>query len=499
MTRTCAVSPHPEATALGNRLLEEGRSAAEATVAMGAYLSVVMPHFCGIGGDAVWMVSDASGQVRALTGIGQAFDFTSKVSEISPRGPLSILTGAGAVSTWAEALRLFDVAPDLADLLGPAHQAARDGFVVTTSQEFWRNMRAEDMDDWPGFGPYAAAHAGEILKQPELAETFALLIRDGLASFYDGPLASRLAQDLNALGTPVTQSDLSRTRARNEAPLSLPYKGATLFAPPPPTQGITTLQIMGILARLDAAEPQATRSTALDYHLMVEAVKQAFLDRKELGDRKDAADWVTGLLSSDHLNACAARVNPEAALPWPEPYHQADTVYFAARDAQGGCVSALQSTYFDWGSGCVLSDTGVIWHNRGAGFSLDDGPNRLAPGQRPFHTLNPGIATRNGSPWLLYGTQGADGQPQTLTVLLRGLIDRDLSPTEALAQPRFLLGRTFSSNRDTLKIEPIGAEEELADRGHTLEILQSLSPLAGQAGCLRIEGHDIKGAHDPRR
>ncbi|WP_085786227.1 gamma-glutamyltransferase family protein [Ketogulonicigenium robustum] len=489
----CAISPHPEATKIGNALLADGHSAAAAAVAMGAYLSVAMPHFCGIGGDAVWLVSDRTGAVQAINGIGQAFDFTAQVDQIDTRGPRSILTTAAAVATWDAALRLFGDTTALSTLLGPAARAAADGIVVTPSQAFWRDMRAEEMAAWHGFAPYRNAPAGSLLRQPALANTLTALIENGLPDFYTGTLANTILDDLAQLGVPATAADLAATSARVTPALSVGYRGAQLYAPPPPTQGVTTLQIMGILAASGPA-----RTGAADYHLMVEAVKRAFLDRRTLDDSPQAHAAAIATLAPAHLQAQAAAIDPNQALPWPWPYNSADTVYFAAYDQNGGCVSALQSTYFDWGSGCVLPQTGLIWHNRGASFGLTDGPNRLAPRRRPFHTLNPGIATKGGKPWLLYGTQGADGQPQTLTVLLRHAIDQNLPPADALRAPRFLLGRTFSDGRDTLKLEPTGYEDALRALGHQISPIAPLSPLAGQAGMIRIEGETVTCAHDQR-
>ncbi|NLH80960.1 MAG: gamma-glutamyltransferase, partial [Phyllobacteriaceae bacterium] len=166
-------------------------------------------------------------------------------------------------------------------------------------------------------------------------------------------------------------------------------------------------------------------------------------------------------------------------------------------------VSVLQSTYFDWGSGVVAGDTGILWQNRGAAFGrADDDPNRFAPGKRPFYTLNPGLALADGRPRLVYGTQGADGQPQTLAMILTRLIDHRLDPLEALRRPRFLLGKTFSDGRDTLKIEVDAGAAVLADlarRGHQLSPIDAASPLAGQAGVIRIAADGrLDGAHDPR-
>ncbi|MCO5733321.1 gamma-glutamyltransferase family protein [Rhizobium sp. SSA_523] len=494
MSTSLAVSPHPQATDIGNRLLAEGRCAAEAAVAMGAHLSVAMPHFCGIGGDAVWMLADAGGHVRALSGIGRAFAFSDQVTRIATRGPGSILTTCGAVATWITALEASGRSDtDIAALLQPAISAARDGIIVTASQDFWREKRDAEMSGWPGFSNFADARCGSKLIQPELGESLEILAREGLRSFYEGSLAARILADLHMLGVDATAADLASLDCLNEAPLSLAYRDSVLHAPPPPTQGVTTLEIMGILERL--APP---KSRADEVHLMVEAVKRAFLDRRLIDDGPEAMALAKAFLSDTHLVRQSEAVDPARAAPWPQVFQEADTVYFAARDKNGNCVSALQSTYFDWGSGCRLGRTGIIWHNRGAGFSLGSGRNRLASGRRPFHTLNPGIATRNGVPWLLYGTQGADGQPQTLTVLLRQAIDHKLMPKEALAAPRFLLGKTFSDSGESLKIEVSGIEDELAALGHQISPLPTLSPLAGQAGMIRIEGDTVIGAHDPR-
>ncbi len=148
-------------------------------------------------------------------------------------------------------------------------------------------------------------------------------------------------------------------------------------------------------------------------------------------------------------------------------------------------------------------DTGILWQNRGAAFSTEPGhPNAFAPGKRPFYTLNPGMALRNGRPAMLYGTQGADGQPQTLAMLLTRLIDYGRTPADALAGGRFLLGRTFSDSHDTLKLEgqiDPSVMAELASRGHEVAPIAALSPLAGQAGIVVIGADgELSGAHDPR-
>lgn len=508
--RAMVTSPHYLASEAGRDVLRQGGNAIEAAVAMGAVLSVTYPHFCGIGGDAVWVIADRAGRRTCLLGIGQAAGSADAVTDIPTRGPGSVLTSAAAVDSWGHALGWsadnWNGTQSLSRLLEPAIVHADEGFPLSPSQAHWRAFRRGETDGWPGFAavftePVGAGGAGTRFRQPELATTLARIARHGHRDFYEGDLAARIAAGLAAAGAPLRPADLKATCTREVSPLELDYRGVTLLAPPPPTQGVTTLEIMGILERL--GHDRLREGSAADYHALVEAVKRAFLHRGEVGDPDFGAEPGGHRLAEESLSKMAADIDPQAALPWPHAHRSGDTVFLAATDAEGRSASVLQSLYFDWGSGVVAGDTGILWQNRGAAFSLQDGhPNRLRPGKRPFYTLNPGMALRNGRPALLYGTQGADGQPQTLSVLLTRVLDHGLSPSEALARPRFLLGRTFSDANDTLKIEAdLGEAEiaELAALGHDVAPIAARSPLAGQAGLIAIAGDGtVEGAHDPR-
>ncbi|HMC47488.1 MAG TPA: gamma-glutamyltransferase, partial [Caballeronia sp.] len=234
------------------------------------------------------------------------------------------------------------------------------------------------------------------------------------------------------------------------------------------------------------------------------AVKCAFVDRDRLvSDPEFNRVPVGDMLSTDTLDAHARSINLHKARAWPHVFRPGDTVFIGASDGQGRSVSLLQTVYFDWGSGVVAGDTGILWHNRGASFSVDPAHhNAVQPGKRPFHTLNPGMYLKDGRPHLLFGTQGADGQPQTLAAVLTRLIDYEMDPLSALARPRFLLGKTFSDTRDALKLEQdAGAEvfAALAARGHEVSAIAAQSPLAGHPGVIRIESDGaLSGAHDPR-
>lgn len=512
-------SPHELASQAGLDILKAGGNAVEAAIAIGTCLSVTYPHFTGLGGDAFMLIGDAAGKVLTVSGIGQAPahlpSWLGALQAIPQRGPMSMLTTAGNVDAMGQA---FEFSRDQLHgklswpaLLQPAVTLARNGFPYTASGDFWLNFRAADMHELPGvrrhFRPTGAAGAegaaGQLFRQPQLAQTLETLAERGHRDFYEGLLAQRLARGLRDAGSALTAADLARTRARVEPPLAQAYRGGVLLAHQPPTQGVTTLEIMGILERFDFA---SVREGSADYyHLLVEAVKLAFIDRdRYLADPDFSAMPCTDLLSAANLDRAASRINRERAQPWPHAFRHGDTVYVGAVDSMGNSVSMLQTIYFDWGSGVMAGDTGVLWHNRGAAFSLDPAhPNVIRPGKRPFHTLNPGIYMKDGAPRILYGTQGADGQPQTLAAILTRLIDYGMDPLVALERPRFLLGRTFSDSRDTLKLEcDAGAEVfgELSRRGHAIGMLPPQSPLAGQPGAILIDRAQgwISGAHDPR-
>ncbi|MDB5848563.1 MAG: gamma-glutamyltransferase, partial [Rhodoferax sp.] len=403
-TRGMVTSPHVGASQAGLDVLAAGGNAIEAAIAIAACLGVTYPHFSGFGGDAFMVIADAAGQVQTLSGIGQAAHnvdaYLGQGNQIPVRGPRSMLTTAAAVDVLGKALDIsrgdWHGRYSWASLLAPAITLAQEGFAVSESERFWLDFRQAEASAMPGvFAAFLIdgklPAAGQVRRQPQLAATLRALADRGPRDFYEGQLATVIARGLAAAGSPLTAADLARTQARIEAPLSVPYRNGQLIAHRPPTQGITTLEIMGILDRFDLQS--VAEGSADHYHLMVEAVKQAFIDRNRFVADPDHAEVpIDRLLSAAHLDAQAAAIDPMHARPWPHVFQTGDTVYIGTADAAGNAVSMLATVYFDWGSGVLVGDTGLLWHNRGAAFSLDPRhPNCIEPGKRPFHTLNPGI------------------------------------------------------------------------------------------------------------
>ena len=269
----------------------------------------------------------------------------------------------------------------------------------------------------------------------------------------------------------------------------------------PPTQGLAALMILALYDRL----PPAGAESFAHVHGLVEATKRAFRIRdRHVGD-PDLMDFDAQDILDDAalLDGLAAGIDPDRALPWPQPPSAGDTVWFGAVDRDGRAVSAIQSIYFEFGSGVVLPESGVLWQNRGASFRLaEDGWNALKPGRKPFHTLNPAMARLNDGRTLAYGTMGGEGQPQTQAAVFTryAMFGQDLQ--EAITAPRWLLGKTWGEESTSLKLEhrfDPALVECLRAAGHAVELLEPMTSVMGHAGAIvRHPDGGLEAATDPR-
>jgi gamma-glutamyltranspeptidase/glutathione hydrolase len=457
------VAPHFVAAGAGRAILAQGGNAVEAAIAVAAAIAVTYPHMNSIGGDGFWLIHRPGQPVTAIDACGAAaaradLDLYAGLENIPWRGPLAANTVAGAISGWAKARELAPGKLPLSELLAQAIGHARDGVTVTAGGGANAAAKGPELRDQPGayrdiFEPEGRPLVqGDLLRQPALAETLERLAHMGLDDFYRGDLALDIASDLATLGSPVALRDLSTHRAQETVPLTVSVTGATLFNHQPPTQGIASLLILALADRLKLG----ANGSFAHVHGLVEATKQAFLWRDaHCGDPAlMQADPRALLADRAALDAMAAHIDPVRALPWPQPSQLGDTVWFGAADKDGMVVSVIQSTYFEFGSGLVLPRTGITWQNRGASFRLaKDGWNALKPGRKPFHTLNPALAHFDDGRVMAYGTMGGEGQPQTQAALFSRYARQGIDLGQAIAEPRWLLGRTWGENSTSLKIE----------------------------------------------
>ncbi len=519
-------APHYLAAETGRRVLEDGGNALEAMIAMAAVITVVYPHMNSIGGDNFWLFYDAKKKVvKGINGSGRSgknasIDWYKERgwTAIPARGYEAANTVPGAVSGWDMAYTYSKESMGgrrtWRELLEPAVQLADGGFPVSDSQAYWTKMNVQEGNDrnlqrFPGFSrtflrggrPY---EAGERFRQRELADTLAYLQETGAAGFYTGKIARQIAAEMAAGNGLLTEEDFSGHQARWEEPLYVPYRSGMAANLPPNTQGMASLEILNILNQWDLG--RIPEGSAAYYQLMIEAAKEAFADRDQYLTDPDFADIpLKELLSPAHGKKQAEAIRrrtkwSDAGLLDPK----GDTVWLGAVDEEGNAVSMIQSIYYDFGSGIVAGGTGITLQNRGSFFSLDPGHiNRLEPRKRTFHTLNPPMLFKDGKSWLVYGTMGGEGQPQTQAALVTRIIDYGFSPSRAIDASRWLYGRSWGEAVNSVRIEGRAAAEvfqELEGLGYPVQRCEDYTDVMGHAGAIYIDpdtGMRTAGA-DPR-
>ena len=528
------VAPHHLAADSGAAVLRDGGSAIEAMVAAAATIAVVYPHMTGLGGDGFWLIYEPGQMPVAIDASGAAglrvtpdlyaSEHDGGAAVIPARGPLAANTVAGTVSGWALALAhdRRQVGPGsgsgaaangdvggarlpLARLLADAIALAETGFPVSAGQA---RLAAEKRAELQAVSGFAQAflqggegpEAGENFCQPALAATLRRLAEAGLDDFYGGDLGREIAAGLERAGSPLSADDLARHRARFVPPLSVDLSVGRIYNLPPPTQGMASLMILGLFDRLGVREADGFAHV----HGLVEATKSAFrLRDRHLGDPGRVTKEPQDLLSGPALDRLVSGISRDRAAPWPHPAAPGDTVWMGAVDRQGRAVSFIQSLYWEFGSGVVLPETGITWQNRGSAFVLDpSAPRALAPGRRPFHTLNPALARLRDGRVIAYGTMGGDGQPQTQAAILTRAAWFGQPLEQTVSAPRWLLGRTWGDDTTSLRLEgrfPLGVVGALRAAGHAVDLVEPFSQAMGHAGAVALHADGtIEGAADPR-
>lgn len=522
-------APHYLASQAGLKVLQEGGNAVEAAIAAAAAIGVVYPHMNGVGGDNFWLIYNAhEKELKALNASGRAaqgatIDFYQKqgYQKVPSRGPLAANTVPGAVAGWEQAfqysVKRMKGNHRWSDLLESAVHYAKEGFPVTPSQEYWTNANLDSSNNefrhLQRFSEFRriflkqdgmAFCAGEMMKQPDLALTLEGIAEEGSAFFYKGELAKQMALELQENGGILTYEDFAQHRSDWVNPISVQYRGYDVYNLPPNTQGFASLSILNILNQFDLQSME--EGSADYYHLIVEAIKLAFSDRdRYLTDPEFSPIPVDELLSIERGRELAQKIHFDSALNSGKPLDpKGDTVWFGVVDKDGNAVSCIQSIYHEFGSGFIPKNTGVLLQNRGSYFSLDPADvNCLQPQKRTFHTLNPAMLFKEGKPYIVYGTMGGEGQPQTQAALVTRLIDYGYTVQAAIEAPRWLYGRTWGAVSNSLKMEGRIEKEtihELQKRGHIAEVLEPYTDIMGHAGVIKIDPFtNVKlGGADPR-
>ena len=444
----------PLASAAGLRVLLDGGNAVDAAVAAAAVLNVVEPMMCGIGGDLFALYYEAAADtLHGLNATGRAGSRASAdelrgrgLERMPGSGPL-VVTVPGALDGWDELATRFGTRP-LADLLAPAIAYAEDGFPVSEIiAAQWKSAEAKLRRHPAAAANYLvdgerAPRHGEVFRSPDLARTFRRIADEGPEVFYRGEIADRIHDFLEAEGGFVTREDLAAHDSDWVEPISTTFRGVEVFQVPPNSQGFVALEMLNLLEGFDLAA--LGHNSAAYLHHLVEAKKLAFADRDAyLADPEHMRAPLETLLSKEYAEARRGEISGDRAAREVAPglTDDGDTIYLTVVDKDRNAVSLIYSLFGSFGSGLVVPGTGIALQNRGTGYSLEPGhPNELAPGKRALHTNMPGMAFRDGRPWITYGVMGGDMQPQGHTQVLLNRIEFGMHVQKAGEMPRFRHG-----------------------------------------------------------
>lgn len=496
-----AATSHPLATQVALQVMREGGSAMDAAIAANAALGLMEPTGNGIGGDLFAIVWDPkTKKLYGYNGSGRSpkaltlEEFERRgLKDIPPHGPLPV-TVPGTVDAWF-ALHAKFGRRTMAQNLAPTIRYAREGHPVHEVIAYYWGRSVPVLSKWPGFKEQftidgRAPRRGEIWRNPTLANTLEKIAKGGRDAFYTGDIARSIDAYFKANDGFLRYEDMAAHRGEWVEPVSTNYRGVDVWELPPNGQGIAALQILNLL------EPYDLKSYGFGspehVHLFVEAKKLAFADRAaSYADPEFYRTPVERLISKDYARERGALISMERAMKAAEPgvipqLNEGDTIYLTTADKDGMMVSLIQSNYRGMGSGMAPPGLGFIFQDRGEQFVLKRGhPNTYAPGKRPFHTIIPAFATKDGKPWLSFGLMGGAMQPQGHAQIIINMIDFGMNLQEAGDAPRIQHdGSTEPAGQNTAMAD--GGEVDL-ETGYSYETVRALMR----------KGHSVRFADGP--
>lgn len=491
--RGIVATSHYLASQAGAQVLAKGGSAMDAAIAANALLGVTEPMMNGIGGDLFLIYWDAkAGKLYGLNASGWA---PAKLTpqylaregfKAMPRDGIHSVTVPGTVEGWSQAHKRFGRLP-WKDLFTAAIYYADHGYAVPEIiHDYWVDGEAKMQKTEEArrvFLPGGKAPLlGAKFSNPDLGKALRLIAQQGRDAFYKGEIANAIVITSTAFGGTMRLEDLSEFSAEWVEPISIDYRGWTVYELPPNGQGMAALEMLNIMGTFtpDSAGPQSTA----ELHKKIEAMKLAYADLYRYNaDPRFAKVPVHGLLSKEYAAQRASQINPNNAdcNPGTGTPSTSDTIYLAAVDKEGNIASLIQSNYSAFGSGVVVKGMGFALQNRGALFTLDPNhPNVLQPRKRPFHTIIPAFMQR-GDVRIGFGIMGGANQPLAHAQFVSNFVDFGMNLQGALEAPRFTVaGNTVSCDiviESRVKPDVLNA---LRAKGHNLIVRAEYTSLMGR-------------------
>ena len=511
-------SGHALASEAGIRVLKSGGNAVDAAVAAWAVQGLTEPEMTGLGGDMFMLIYLAkTGEVKFINGTGVApmaatVDFYKGKGGLPGDGILSVSVPA-AVAGAELAAKTYGTRP-LAELLAPAIELAERGFPITESlagaiRNSSKKLSPSAREIW--FRGDTPLGFGDRVIQKDLAATLRQIGAAGSAAFYQGPVAEKFAAYMKAEGGLIDRKDLAGITANEDAPVRVNYKGVEVYECPPNSQGFVMLQALNILEGMNVRYMRHNSAPYL--HAVTESLKLAFADRnKYVADPKFTPNIpMREMLSKEYAAARRALIDPDKAIAGEAPFgnprqpatssqqqlayahaqpppdftrvitgeENGHTTYLAVIDKDRNMVSVTSSLLSLFGSGHVVKGAGFMLNNRMAYYGLDeDDVNVLRPGKRVRQTINPALALKDGKPYMVFGTPGADTQPQAQLQFFLNVAEFGMNVQQALEQD-YVVTTSFKSSyyphdaEGKLQVPatlPKHVLDELAAMGHRLDV-----------------------------
>ena len=524
--RGMVVAQEKLAAQIGAEILRQGGNAVDAAVATGFALAVSYPRAGNIGGGGFMVIHSAErGQdvaidYRETAPAAATRDmFLGADGKPDPAKSRDSALGIGVPGTVAGlslALEKFGSGNfTLAQILKPAIDLARDGFIVAddtadTLPDLYRRMGR-----WPNSAKSfsrpdgSPLRDGDRLTQADLAATLAAIAERGPRGFYEGPVAERLAKSVGGSGGIMTTDDLKSYQAMIRVPVRGSYRGYDIVSMPLPSSGGTVLvEILNILEGFPLADMK--QGSAASLHVMIEAMKRAYADRaRYLGDPAFVDAPTNFLISKDYAAKQRASIDPARATLWTDtlstPQREgANTTHYSVVDSRGNAVSNTYTLNFPYGVGLVAEGTGVLLNNELDDFTAAPGAsnafglvgfeaNLPGPGKRPLSSMSPTIVLKDGKPVLVTGTPGGSRIITAVTQVIVNAIDYKMDIAAAVAAPRL----HHQWLPEDVRFERGFADDVLAElraKGH--KVVEALGQTS--ANSIAITPHGLLGAPDPR-
>jgi len=466
-------SEQPLASLAGYDVLRRGGNAFDAAVAVGFTLAVTFHPAGGLGGDFFGMFYETkTGKVHCLNSSGWSPSgltrdlLESKADGKIPQfGPLSCVVPGFVAGIWEMHKKLGR--SEFGGLLRASVDLASKGFPAGEGlcRSVARNYPELSLELKQIFAP-GGKHTspGEWIRQEALGRVISEVADVGPDAFYKGWPAEKIASTLDSLGVPCKPSDFSDFEPEWVSPVTLDYRGTTVYEVPPNSMGATSLLILKLLSEGNLSEVGPLSKERIG--LTIKAALAAYGRRDlMLGDpRFGRIDLESFLSSSGPLAPPTSRIR------------SGDTTAFSIADGEGNLVSGIQSLFQHFGSRIFVPECGIALNNRASGFSMA-GPNRVEPRKRPLHTLSSMILERGGRPYLAIGASGGDYRPLQHALFVTNSVDYSMPAELNVAHPRFLWG---------------GGKTVLVEKGYELPVngayeIENL-PMPGRTGvCQAVE------------